>query len=188
MHDLFILKLTLTLSAFACRSRKITKPNCKRIFPMKKTLLITLAFVSIVALSCAVTQMKGSGPDNPQYKNLKVLPKDITHDQMDSVMHHFTASLNVKCNFCHVRNEEKKEMDWAADDNKHKLVARQMLTMTNELNKKYFNLTGSAITITAPLMVTCFTCHHGSTEPTTKPPKQERPQQRPPQDTTKRNG
>ncbi|WP_121352690.1 c-type cytochrome [Flavisolibacter nicotianae] len=154
---------------------------------MKKTFLVILAFVGLVALSCAVTKTTG-GDGHSSYKNLKVLPKDITHEQMDSVMHHFTGSLNVKCNFCHVRNEEKKEMDWAADDNKHKLVARQMLTMTNDLNKKYFNLTGSAMNISTPLMVTCFTCHHGSTEPSTNPPKQERPQQRPPQDTTKRNG
>jgi hypothetical protein len=155
---------------------------------MKKIVLVTLSFLSIVALSCAVTQMKSTGPANPQYKNLKILPQDITHEQMDSVMHHFTGALNVKCNFCHVRNEEKKEMDWAADDNKHKLVARQMMTMTNELNKKYFSHTGSSITLTSALAVSCFTCHHGATDPAINPPKQERPQQRPQQDTTKRNG
>lgn len=140
---------------------------------MKKTLLITLSFVSIVAFSCAVTQMKSSGPDNPQYKNLKILPKDISKEQMDSVMHHFTGSLNVKCNFCHVRNEEKKEMDWASDGNKHKLVARQMLTMTNELNKKYFSHTGSPITLTSSLAVSCYTCHGGKTDPANKVPKAE---------------
>lgn len=140
---------------------------------MKKTLLVTLAFVGLVALSCAVTK-QNSTAGNSQYKNLKVLPKDITHDQLDSVMHHFTGSLNVKCNFCHVRNEEKKEWDWASDEKKHKLVARGMMTMTNELNKKYFNLTGSAITLNTPLMVTCYTCHHGSTEPVTTVPKAEK--------------
>ena len=149
---------------------------------MKKTLLVTLAFVGLVALSCAVTKQNSAGGSS-LYKNLKVLPQDITKEQMDSVMHHFTASLNVKCNFCHVRDEQANQMNWAADDNKHKLVARQMMTMTNELNKKYFNLTGSAITITTPLMVTCYTCHHGNTEPAATPPHQERPQQRPPQQT-----
>jgi len=153
---------------------------------MKKTFLVTVSFLSIVALSCAVTQMKSTGPANPHYKNLKILPQDITREQMDSVMHHFTGALNVKCNFCHVRNEEKKQMDWAADDNKHKLVARQMMTMTNELNKKYFDHAGSAITLTSSLAVSCFTCHHGATDPVVNPPKQERPQQRPPADTAKR--
>lgn len=146
---------------------------------MKKTLLVTLAFSALVALSCAVTKQNSTG--NSQYKNLKVLPQNITHEQMDSVMHHFTASLNVKCNFCHVRGEQANQMNWASDENKHKLVARQMMTMTNDINKKYFNLTSSAITLSTPLMVTCFTCHHGNTEPATNPPHPERPQQRPPQ-------
>ena len=154
---------------------------------MKKTFLVSLAFVGLVALSCAVTKQNAGSTGKSEYKNLKVLPQDITHEQMDSVMHHFTASLNVRCNFCHMRNDQTNQWDWASDENKHKLAARSMMTMTNELNKKYFNLTGaSAITITTPLMVTCFTCHHGSTEPSTKPPKQERPQQRPPQDTTRK--
>jgi formate dehydrogenase assembly factor FdhD len=140
---------------------------------MKKTFLVTIAFVSIVAVSCAVTQMKSSGPANPQYKNLKILPKDITHEQMDSVMHHFTSSLNVKCNFCHVFNQDTKQMNWPADDNKHKLVARQMMTMTNNLNKKYFDQTGAAITLSSQVAITCYTCHHGSTEPAIKAPKPE---------------
>jgi hypothetical protein len=154
---------------------------------MKKSFLVTLTLVCLVALSCAVA-MKSSGPANPDYKNLKVLPKDITHEQMDSVMHHFTASLGVRCNFCHVRNQQANEWNWASDDNKHKLVAREMMTMTNELNKKYFNLTGSAaLTITTPLMVTCYTCHQGATDPVVNPPKQEEPQPRPAGDSTRRN-
>ena len=154
---------------------------------MKKTLFVTLGLIGLVALSCAVTKQNNT-TNNPQYKNLKILPKDITHEQMDSVMHHYTASLNVKCNFCHVRNEEKKEWDWASDANKHKLVARDMMQMTNDLNKKYFNLTGAAFNFSTPLMVTCYTCHHGATDPAINPPRQERPQQRPQTDTTKRNG
>lgn len=139
---------------------------------MKKTALVILAFIGLVAFSCAVTKQSSTG--RSQYKNLKILPQDITHDQLDSVMHHFTAALNVKCNFCHVRNEEKKEMDWASDNNKHKLIARSMMTMASELNKRYFNVTGAAITLNSKLMVTCYTCHHGSTEPATAVPKGEK--------------
>lgn len=154
---------------------------------MKRTILVILGFVGLVAISCAVTNQAVTKA-NPQYKNLKVLPKDITKEQMDSVMHHYTASLNVKCNFCHVRNEEKKEWDWASDENKHKLITRQMVTMTNEINQKNFNHTGSPIALTSQLAVTCYTCHHGATDPATKAPQQPRPQQRPAQDTTRRNG
>lgn len=142
---------------------------------MKKTFLVTLAFVCMVAFSCAVTQMKSAGSPNPKYQNLKVLPKDISAEQMDSVMHHYTASLNVKCNFCHTRNEQTKEMDWASDANKHKLIARQMITMTNDINKRNFNLTGSAITLSSQLAVTCYTCHNGAKEPAVKAPQTTKP-------------
>ena len=136
---------------------------------MKKSLLLIFGIIALALLSYAFT----TNPDEPKYKNLKILPKNINEKQMDSVMHHFTGSLNVKCNFCHVRNEEKKEMDWASDGNKHKLVARQMMTMTNELNKKYFSHTGSPITLTSSLAVSCFTCHNGKTDPANKVPKAE---------------
>ncbi len=137
---------------------------------MKKTLAVTLALGLMIFASMAFTK------DEPRYKNLKVLPKDITEKQMDSVMHHFTASLNVKCNFCHVRREGEQHPDFASDDNKHKLVARDMMKMTNKLNKKYFNLGGGKQTLSTRLMVTCYTCHHGSTDPATRPAP--RPQQR----------
>ncbi|MGN6402016.1 MAG: c-type cytochrome [Flavisolibacter sp.] len=138
---------------------------------MKKSLLVTLGLIAMVALSLAFTKQ-----EDPTYKNLKILPKDITKEQLDSVMHHFTASLNVKCNFCHVRNEEAKTWDFASDDNKHKLVARDMMKMMDKINDKYFNVTGAKKSLDAQLMVTCYTCHHGSTDPVTKaPPRQPQP-------------
>ncbi|MDB5197182.1 MAG: c-type cytochrome [Flaviaesturariibacter sp.] len=129
---------------------------------MKKTALAFIVLASFFAMSFVITEQ-----DPPLYKNLKVLPKNITKEQMDSVMHHYTASLNVKCNFCHVRNDSTKTWDFASDGNKHKLMARQMVTMTNELNKKYFDVNGSK-DLSAALMVTCYTCHHGKIEPETK--------------------
>ena len=85
-------------------------------------------------------------------------------------MHHFTGSLNVKCNFCHVRNEATKQWDHASDDNKHKLIAREMMQLTNEINDKYFDFTGGKRTITTQLMVTCYTCHRGEKQPDVKVP------------------
>lgn len=138
---------------------------------MRKSFLLFTGLTGLVLGSLAFTD-KG---DDPKYKNLKILPKDITEKQLDSVMDHFTASLNVKCGFCHVRTADKKEWNFPADDNKHKLIARQMMTMTNELNKKYFDYTGSVEPekMDATLMVTCYTCHNGKKEPLTIPVKKE---------------
>jgi hypothetical protein len=130
---------------------------------MKKSLLVTLSFLVMIIASLAFTTN-----DEPNYKNLKILPKDITEKQMDSVMHHYTASLNVKCNFCHVKRAGEEHPDFASDENKHKLRTREMMEMTNKINEKWFDLTGGKMTIESPLMVTCYTCHHGSKEPATK--------------------
>ena len=151
---------------------------------MKKTFVVTFGLICLVAGSYAFTTIS----EEPKYKNLKILPKNITHEQMDSVMHHFTASLNVKCNFCHVRNEEKKEWDWASDANKHKLVARDMMKMTNKINDKYFPYSGKAKNLSTALTVTCYTCHNGQKEPRTRAVKTEKPKQQQPIDSTKRNG
>ena len=127
---------------------------------MKKSFLIVSGFMALVILSLAFTK-----PQDRIYKNLKVLPKDITKPQMDSVMQSFTAALGVKCNFCHVRKDN--EWDFASDENKHKLIARDMMKMTTKINDKYFDVTGKGIT--ASQMVTCFTCHNGKPEPQVAP-------------------
>jgi len=147
---------------------------------MKRTSLVTLGLILMISVSLAFTK------DDPYYKNLKVLPKNITKQQMDSVMHHFSNSLGVRCNFCHVRNDSTKTWDFASDENKHKLTAREMMKMMDKINDKFFDVTGGKRVITTQLMVTCYTCHRGSTEPATKPVMQERPQQRPPADSTKK--
>jgi hypothetical protein len=129
---------------------------------MKRTWIITTCFVALVSMSFMVTK------DEPRYKNLKVLPKNTTKPELDSVMKHFTASLGVKCNHCHVRTADNTAWDFASDNNKRKLVAREMMKMTKKLNKKYFNVTESHGVNTA-LMVSCYTCHNGKAEPAVKP-------------------
>jgi hypothetical protein len=143
---------------------------------MKKTIITGAVMVAILALSFTIRS------EEPKYKNLKILPKNISKEQMDSVMHHFASALGQKCNFCHVRNEESKQWDFAADDNKHKLIAREMMKMTNAVNKKYFEEAGDPKKLETKLMVTCYTCHAGKVEPATiPPPREQRPQQPRPQ-------
>ena len=130
---------------------------------MRKSFLVTLAIVVMITVSLAFTKSEG-----PRYKNLKVLPKNITEHQMDSVMEHFEKSLGVGCDFCHVKTTTVDSLDFASDGNKHKLIARDMMKMTDKINDKYFDMTGGKRDITTQLMVTCYTCHHGQTEPEVK--------------------
>jgi hypothetical protein len=140
---------------------------------MRRSLVITALFAAMVVTSLAFTS------DDPQYKNLKILPKNITKQQMDSVMRHFTAALGVKCNFCHQYNEQTKSMDWASDANEHKGISRQMMTMTAKINSKYFDV-NSKKNLNAKLEVSCYTCHNGKAHPQVNIPQQERQQGPPP--------
>lgn len=147
---------------------------------MKRAFLIVAGFGFLISVSLAFTERA-----DPGYKNLQILPKDITEKQMDSVMHHYNEALSVKCSFCHVRNETTNKMDFASDDKPHKNKAREMMKLTNKINDDYFDVTGGQRTITTQLMVTCYTCHHGAAEPAVTAPKMQ-PPLRSITDTTKR--
>jgi len=128
---------------------------------MKKSTGLLLLFCLIVSTLLAFRQTPN------RFKNLKILPADITEKQLDSVMDHFNNSLGVKCGFCHVKND--KGIDYASDGNKHKLIARTMMEMTNKINDSFFNYTGEPRDLDTQLMVTCFTCHNGKKEPESIP-------------------
>ena len=100
---------------------------------MKKSALTVSGCIICVMLFLAFTTS-----NLPPYQNLQILPKDISEHDLDSVMHHFSQSLGVKCNFCHVRNEDAKKMDFASDDKPEKNIARKMMQMSIDINKNYF--------------------------------------------------
>lgn len=100
---------------------------------MKKSILVIIACIISVILFQAFTTSY-----EPHFKNLQILPKDISGHDLDSVMHHFTAALGVKCNYCHVRNESERKMDFASDDKPEKNIARKMMLMAIDINKNYF--------------------------------------------------
>ena len=102
------------------------------------------------------------------FKNIQVL-KDMPADQLGKVMNIMSASLGVSCSGCHVSNEG----DFEKDDNHHKIVARKMIAMTFDLNRRYFD---------GRTEVSCNTCHRGSEHPVSVPaldraPRTERPPQ-----------
>ena len=130
------------------------KNSLRVLISLSGTLVLFLAFVN---------------PADRLYKNLKVLPKDITKKQMDSVMDHFAKSLGVKCNYCHVRNEAARAFDFANDSIEHKKIARDMLRMQIALNRKYFDIR-NAKKMDTKLEVTCYTCHNGKAHPASRVP------------------
>jgi Photosynthetic reaction centre cytochrome C subunit len=82
-------------------------------------------------------------------KNLKVYPPGTTKADLKKQMKVIAGALGVQCDFCH-------NLDDMSADTEHKNIARQMMRMTAEMNKKYFN---------GKPKVTCQTCHRGEKEP-----------------------
>jgi len=113
----------------------------------------------------------GGAPQAP--KNIQVLPKDWSIQQISAFMRTFTAGLGVQCTFCH-------EADRSLDTKKEKLVARKMITMLMAINDQYLKDVGDPLPAAAPpapgapptvppMKVTCYTCHRGTTKPLTAP-------------------
>ena len=149
-------------------------------FPGKK-FVITLSLLAAVVLVSTTAMKQDKAAEEEKFKNLKVLPKNISKKQLDAVMENWEHSLGVRCGFCHVRNEETKKMDWALDGKPEKEMARKMYKMTADLNKKYFGASKDSTGMVAEIGVNCNMCHNGNAHPEPKAPEVKRRPQGGPQ-------
>ena len=123
--------------------------------------VLTLVVVLLVSPSPAPAQPPGPPPGPP--KNLKVLPADMTRDQVTAIMRGFTGALGVRCTHCHVGQDgNPQSMDYASDDKDEKMTAREMLKMVRTINADYVSMASGG---DAKADVRCETCHRGKTEP-----------------------
>jgi len=133
-----------------------------------RTTIILLCVVAIgFMLSAFMPQQPEPRQAQPAFKakNLKVLPKNITKDELDDVMDGFKVALGVKCGFCHApQAADPSKLDFASDAKPEKLMARKMMKMTAQINKKYFHEPGMD---GAMLAISCNTCHNGQEKPQT---------------------
>jgi hypothetical protein len=115
---------------------------------MRTSRSLLLALTALVPLVARADAPPAGG------KNLQVLPKTMTREQVKAVMKAQTKALGVECDFCH------DVPDMASDKNEHKKIAREMMRLTDELNAKWFN--GK---VAPKATATCNTCHHGKEKP-----------------------
>ncbi len=99
---------------------------------------------------------------HPKPRNLKVLPKEISGDDIDKLMHQYEQYLGAPCGYCHEQNPETKQIDYASDENPVKETARFMISMTSDINNKYLGQLGDR-RYAQP--ITCGNCHRGQVEP-----------------------
>lgn len=102
-------------------------------------------------------------PDS--FINLKVLPSDISKDELINVMKSFTSGLGVRCNFCHVGEDGQplSTFNFVSDEKDAKKKARIMMEMVHDINTDYLSkLSEFSKNI---IQVKCVTCHRGAMEP-----------------------
>lgn len=128
----------------------------------RKTLTILILAAFGFALSAFMPTEKQAEQEY-RAKNLKVLPKDITKDELDEVMDGFKVALGVKCGHCHApRTDDPSKLDFASDAKIEKEIARKMMKMTAKINKKYFHRVDEKGIMAN---ISCVTCHNGNTKP-----------------------
>ena len=130
------------------------------------TVLIAGIFISVAATKPTTSTIikKDTVSDTGLFKNLQVLPKDISKDSLDKIMDGFKAALGVKCGFCHAVDSNTHKLDFASDAKEEKGVARYMIKMAAGINSTYFNFEKSTRPDTINV-VKCITCHHGNPHP-----------------------
>lgn len=129
----------------------------------KTTLALSLILGAVVAGGYAFTP----APEQPSESTLKVLPKDISDEELMQVMHSFETALGMNCGDCHTHSAtDPDKMDWSADT-KHKQTTIAMMKMVQEINEKHFGVKGDFKTnyLRSQFEVTCNTCHNGHDEP-----------------------
>lgn len=123
-------------------------------------------FIVILVLACSIyIGVAAVSPSKQEYKNLKVLSKNISSKDLSKIMiDDFEDGLGVSCSFCHAGGKDSLKLDYASDAKPEKRIARLMMQMTMGINKKYFRLRHPLIGDSA-LVVTCATCHNGQPHP-----------------------
>ena len=125
-----------------------------------RQLFVFAAMALFVLLGIAATHLPEKKP-----RNLKVLPKDISDQKLDSIMGSYNKALGVGCDFCHSHDIIlKDQLNFALDGNPMKEEGRKMIRLNIQINKEYFYYD----TLQRPeylTVVTCITCHRGDPMP-----------------------
>jgi hypothetical protein len=140
--------------------------------PATAAVVLAAAIAAVSSSAQAPAPPPGGHPPNPAPTNLKVLPKDLTGDQVHEIMHKWEAMLGAECSTCHAADPKnigpngKPRLNFADDSKKEKQAARLMVKMVEDINKNYVSMVeGSGVP------VTCGTCHRGHVTPEPFTPK-----------------
>ena len=121
--------------------------------------------ISFAALCVSASPARAQGKFPPDsLVNTKVIPHSTPPIQVIGVMRNFATELGVRCQFCHVGEEGRPldQFNFVTDEKRTKLVARQMMLMVQEVNRRVDSIPGHQAD---DPQVTCATCHRGVSKP-----------------------
>jgi tetratricopeptide (TPR) repeat protein len=123
--------------------------------------IVTVFLLCVTSVASA--QVQGKFPPDSLI-NTKVIPKTTPVQDVIGTMRNFTSALGVRCQFCHVGNEGQplSQFNFASDQKRNKLVARQMMLMVQEISRRLDTIPEKG---TPPVTATCMTCHRGVNRP-----------------------
>jgi hypothetical protein len=121
---------------------------------------LVLAVVGAVPLDA---QPPGKWPPDSLI-NTRVIAHNTPVTQVWGMMRTFAAALGVECQYCHVGEENAPlaQINYVSDEKRTKLVARQMLEMVQEVNRRLDTIPRQT---SVHIAVTCTTCHRGIPKP-----------------------
>lgn len=123
------------------------KSMCRAGFPFP-------VFLFLVFFSLSTYYAQNNQERKPT--NLKVLPKDISNQDLRNIMQGFSSALGVHCEYCHYEEEH----DFASDGMQTKQIARVMMKMKSNINETFLK---EARAIKNDIVdLNCVSCHHGS--------------------------
>jgi photosynthetic reaction center cytochrome c subunit len=155
-----ILRFLLVALSCVCALVVITNAGAQKSSSLNGKFRVSLSSLGLPApaQSPAVTAAQQEKTTEQVQKNIKVL-NGLPQSQLIPVMNFFSASLGVRCNFCHVNNNGVWAFD--SDEKPEKGTAREMITMVLNVNKTTFK---------GGTEVSCYTCHRGARNPVSLPP------------------
>ena len=128
--------------------------------------LIFVGLLLVVMSDPLTAQAPGKWPPDSLI-NVRVIPDSTPVMQVVGMMRNITGALGVRCHFCHVGEEGMplEQFDFAKDEKRTKLVARQMMRMVQDINRRIDTLPHDSGHVHTSVVVTCATCHRGVSRP-----------------------
>jgi hypothetical protein len=125
-------------------------------------LFLASAGLVILASSLSAQAPRKFPPDS--LENTRVIPHSTPVQQVLGMMRNVSGDLGVRCQFCHVGEEGQPldRYDFPSDKKRTKLVARQMMSMLQEINRRIDTIPRES---KQGLQATCGTCHRGVSRP-----------------------